>query len=72
MCCGEFASEAITRRMPVVILTSSREEQDMAAGYDLGVNSYIRKPVDFEQFVQSVAQLGLYWLVLNEEPPKVK
>ncbi len=65
-------SEPITRRMPVVILTSSREEQDMAASYDLGVNSYIRKPVDFGQFVQSVAQLGLYWLVLNVEPPKVK
>jgi two-component system, response regulator len=65
-------SEPVTRRMPVVILTSSREEQDMAASYDLGVNSYIRKPVDFGQFVQSVAQLGLYWLVLNEEPPKVK
>ncbi len=65
-------TEGSTRRMPVVILTSSREEQDMAAGYDLGVNSYIRKPVDFEHFVQSVGQLGLYWLVLNEEPPKVK
>ena len=65
-------AEVSTRRMPVVILTSSREEQDMAASYDLGVNSYIRKPVDFEHFVQSVAQLGLYWLVLNEEPPKVK
>jgi two-component system response regulator len=65
-------AEVSTRRMPVVILTSSREEQDMAAGYDLGVNSYIRKPVDFGRFVQSVAQLGLYWLVLNEEPPKVK
>ena len=64
--------EMATRRMPVVILTSSREEQDMAASYDLGVNSYIRKPVDFGHFVQSVAQLGLYWLVLNEQPPKVK
>ena len=65
-------SDSRTRRMPVVILTSSREEQDIAAGYDLGVNSYIRKPIDFEHFVQSVAQLGLYWLVLNEEPPRFK
>jgi two-component system, response regulator len=65
-------AEAKTRRMPVVILTSSREEQDIAAGYDNGANSYIQKPVDFAQFVQSVVQLGLYWLVLNEEPPKVK
>lgn len=68
----KIRSEPVTHRMPVVILTSSGEEQDRAAGYDLGVNSYIRKPVDFEQFVQSVAQMGLYWLVLNEEPPKVK
>jgi two-component system response regulator len=56
----------------VVILTSSKEEQDLAAGYDLGVNSYIRKPVDFNQFVQCIGQLGLYWLVLNEQPPAVK
>jgi CheY-like chemotaxis protein len=61
-----------TRRLPVVILTTSREEQDVAAGYDLGVNSYVRKPVDFNQFAAAVEQLGLYWLVLNEVPPKVK
>jgi two-component system response regulator len=65
-------SEPGIRRMPVVILTSSREEQDIAAGYDLGVNSYIRKPVDFEHFVASVGQMGLYWLVLNEEPPRAR
>jgi two-component system, response regulator len=63
-------SETLTRRMPVVILTSSKEEQDLATSYDLGVNSYIRKPVDFVQFAQAIQTLGLYWLVLNEEPPK--
>ena len=57
-----------TRRLPVVILTSSNEEQDIARGYDLGVNSYIRKPVDFLQFAEAIQQLGLYWLVLNEPP----
>ena len=64
--------DARTRRLPVVILTSSNEEQDLAASYDLGANSYIRKPVDFNQFTQAIAQLGLYWLVWNEPPPRVK
>jgi two-component system, response regulator len=58
-----------TLRLPVVILTSSNVESDLARSYDLGANSYIRKPVDFSQFMESVNQLGLYWLVLNEAPP---
>jgi two-component system response regulator len=58
-----------TRLLPVVILTSSKEEQDRLNGYSLGANSYVRKPVDFDQFVGAVRQLGLYWLVLNEAPP---
>lgn len=58
-----------TKLLPVVILTSSNEDQDLINGYRLGANSYIRKPVDFGQFVEAVRQLGLYWLVLNESPP---
>ncbi|MEW6776792.1 MAG: response regulator [Bdellovibrionota bacterium] len=58
-----------TRRLPVVVLTSSKEERDIIASYNLGANSYVRKPVDFGQFVEAAAQLGLYWLVLNEAPP---
>ncbi|MBD3669836.1 MAG: response regulator [Gammaproteobacteria bacterium] len=57
-----------TRRVPVVILTSSNEDRDMIESYDLGANSYVRKPVDFEQFLEAARQLGLYWLVLNEVP----
>jgi two-component system, response regulator len=58
-----------TALLPVVILTSSREERDLVSGYSLGANSYVRKPVDFGQFLEAVKQLGLYWLVLNESPP---
>jgi two-component system response regulator len=61
-----------TRYLPVVILTSSNEEQDRLQSYDLGANSYVRKPVVFDQFINAVGQLGLYWVVLNEPPPIVR
>lgn len=60
-----------TRLIPTVILTSSKQEEDLLEGYRLGVNSYVRKPVDFNEFVEAVRQVGLYWLVLNEPPPGV-
>ena len=65
----KIRTEPITRRMPVVVLTSSKEEQDLFDSYDYGCNSYIRKPVNFDNFVTAISQLGMYWLVLNEPPP---
>ena len=65
----QLRADEHTKLLPVVILTSSNEEQDRYRGYDLGANSYVRKPVDFNKFIEAVRQLGLYWLVLNERPP---
>ena len=59
----------MTRRLPIVVMTSSMEDVDVASAYDNGANSYIRKPVDFHQFAEAVNHLGLYWLVINEPPP---
>jgi DNA-binding response OmpR family regulator len=63
-------SEPRTQLLPVVVLTSSDEDRDVIDGYRLGANSYIRKPVDFNQFSEAVRHLGLYWLVLNQSPPR--
>jgi two-component system response regulator len=59
-----------TRLLPIVILTSSKEEQDLIESYKNGANSYVRKPVDFNQFMEAVHELGMYWLVINETPPR--
>ncbi len=59
-----------TRLLPVVILTSSKEEQDLISGYSLGANSYVRKPVDFAEFLEAVKVLGIYWLMMNQTPPE--
>jgi two-component system, response regulator len=64
-------SDQRTRMIPVIVLTSSNEPRDLKACYGLGTNSYIRKPVDFDEFVEAISHLGLYWLVLNEPPPVV-
>lgn len=65
----EVKADPRTRAVPVVVLTASREEQDLINSYKLGVNSYIVKPVDFDRFVNAVKELGMYWLLLNEAPP---
>jgi two-component system response regulator len=64
----KIKSDERTKAIPVIVLTSSQEEKDMVEGYKLGVNSYIIKPIDFDKFTQAVAEIGYYWLVLNQRP----
>ena len=64
-------ADEYTKLIPVVILTSSKEEQDLISSYKSGANSYVRKPVDFNQFVEAVREIGLYWLLINEPPPDI-
>jgi DNA-binding response OmpR family regulator len=64
----QLKADARTRTIPVVILTSSKEERDLVSGYNLGVNSYIQKPVDFDQFRETVKRVGMYWLLVNQAP----
>jgi two-component system response regulator len=66
----EIRSDPRTRRLPVVVLTSSKEERDLTEVYDLGANSYIYKPIDFEKFAEAVGHLGMYWVLFNEIPPR--
>jgi len=66
----EIRADPALRRLAVVILTSSREEQDLITSYDLGVNAYVVKPVDFPAFIDAVKELGMFWAVINERPPK--
>jgi DNA-binding response OmpR family regulator len=65
----QIRSEEILKMIPVVVLTSSREERDMVASYRLGVNAYVVKPVDFHEFVNAIKELGVFWAVINEPPP---
>ncbi len=67
---AQIRATPATRLLPVVILTSSKEESDRLRGYELRANSYIRKPVDFTAFLDAIREIGLYWLVLNEPPPR--
>ncbi len=67
----QIKNDPRTKAIPVVILTASREERDLVNGYQLGVNAYIQKPVDFEQFREMVKQVGLFWLVVNQPPPPI-